>query len=138
MLSFINRNLWGCSFGIAFLCCLVACFSVPSPYFWWAMIGACGTGLSSLYCFVHKPPLKPFDKTYYDGDWEFAADDMLCPRLYIPSTEHGMGKTPDVEIRPKIFDFPPKIDSDGNIIIKRTNFSVGKFAPMRVIVRQSL
>jgi hypothetical protein len=52
-ISFMKRNLWGCLFIIAFIGCLVACFSVPEKFFWWAVVGSFGTFLSGAYCFAY-------------------------------------------------------------------------------------
>lgn len=137
-MSILKRHPWGIIYVICFVGSLVACFSVPPGFFWWSLLGAFATAVGALYSFIHRAPRKPFEKVYVHEDWDLAAADSDFPRLYIPAEVHGMGKRPRLQFRQGDYVFPVKIDGEGNIIIIRDNHSIGQFANLGVIVRESL
>ncbi len=133
---FLKRNSWAIFYGVCFICAIIASFSVSSGYLWFALVADLGTAGASWYCFLHPTPLRPFKKVYVHEDWDFAALDSGCPRLYIPATTHKIGRNPEVSFRQGDFVFPVKKDADGNVIIIRDNHSLGRFVNLGVIIRE--
>jgi hypothetical protein len=137
-MELLRRHTWGIAFLVCFFGSLVACFSAPSGYFWWSVIGSFGGAIGALYSFIHRPPRTPFQKVYVHEDWDFAAADHDFPRLYIPADVHGMGTQPQLTFRQGDFVFQYHVDGEGNIVIIRDNHSIGRFANLGVIIRECL
>lgn len=135
-MSFLYRNRWGFLFLAAFVGCVVACFSVPPAFFWWAILGSFGTALSGIYCFLYPPEPKPFVRHYVHEDWDFG-DQTEFPRLTIPMSVHGMGRTPHLEFQQGDFVFPWHVEPNGDIVVIRNNHSIGRFKDMEFIVRRT-
>ena len=114
--------------------CLVTSFSCPPWFIPWALLGSCGTGLSSAYCFIHPNEI-PFIKTYSHEAWDFG-DGSEFPILRISKNKHGKGKTPYVEFAQGNFTFPIKIDKNGDVSIIRDNHSIGRFKDIEIIIRK--
>ena len=137
-MSLLKRSPWGVVYLVCFVGSLVVCFSAPPGFFWWSVLGALATAVGAVYCFIYPTPKTPFEKVYVHEDWDFAAIDSDFPRLYISAETHGMGRQPRLSFRQGDFVFPYKVDGDGNIIIIRDNHSLGRFANLGVVIRDSL
>ena len=135
MLSFINRNRWGCALLICFGFAVWASFSAYDAQFFWPSIGAaCGTLIAAILCFRYPVPPEPFRCTYSHGDWDFG-DGFNFPTLAIPLSVHGMGLTPHVEFRQGDWVFPWEAEPNGDVVIFRDNHSIGVFQDLGVIIR---
>jgi len=137
-MKFVKRHFWALILSICFIAGLVACFATTGVLFWFAIVGACGTGFAALYSFLHPPTPKPFERIYVHEDWFFDPKHERFPTLTIPATIHGMGVKPRLEFRQGDFVFPLNVDADGNITIIRNNHSLGRFKDMGVIIRHEL
>jgi hypothetical protein len=137
-MKFVKRHFWGLILSACFIGGLIACFATTGDLFWFAIVGACGTGFAALYCFLHPPTPKPFERIYTHEDWVFDLKQESFPTLTIPASVHGMGIKPRLEFRQGDFVFPWTSDVSGNITITRDNHSIGRFKDMGVIIRHEL
>lgn len=137
-MKFIKRHFLGLIFFVCFISGLVACFATAGVWFWFSVIGACGTGFAALNCFLHPPTPKPFERIYTHVHWTFDPKQERFPTLVIPASVHGMGIRPRLEFRQGDLVFPLVVDADGNITIIRNNHSLGRLKDMGVIIRQEL
>jgi hypothetical protein len=59
------------------------------------------------------------------------------PRLIIPVKEHKMGKVPYLEFEQGDYVFPWRHEENGDIVVIRDNYSIGRFRDMEMTVRHA-
>jgi hypothetical protein len=113
----------GCFLSVSFLGGVVASFSAPPSFFWWAFLGSLGAGVGAICLFIFPMTRKPFARVYKHEDWVIDARGVQFPVLIILDKDHGMGVRPDLAFRQGDYVFPWTADAKGNITVVCNNES---------------